>query len=1714
MTQNLSGTPLYPFCADYSAIATCLFAIQDAEAAGTLNNDSTAQEMLRIFDQDSLRKLYLRTLLILRNISGGTAILPGDFDPVDFLEKDFDSNESADGQTSIFQNVLENDVFFQQAYFSAFLDTRNSGYSSRFQTILNIFAEFCSRSSEISNVENMALSNALVLVLEAFDDIQQYLISAGLNPCNSVDNYLNNSSSLYLQAAGSDGAGGIPEGIHLRWSLAGNIGSNHLLKGDYDSASGFGYNQPNDYIQVSRTPYANAVRTVIDFDKDVPVIDQMNKTWNYIITQDINGQTVYNRIRLSFTDADLYNQLAAIIDPQSNVLGFLSRYTGIILLEIKNKSLYMAGFDFQKDAGSGIAVLKIETESVIENTSDAAGGTIYSRKTMLLDDVSGADESISAENIWKIRLKKSANGYLQRFYFETYHDFLITRTETAWSPVGDRGFSLSLIDSEVFDRLETSAYPVDQVWPQFNEGTTVKVANYRDKWLTSRPDEPSIKEIVTRYLDLSDTDSRAEDIFKQEDAGPGDPGFIVSYLDVLHMLAIDYHIARMLGMAHIDVFSGGAVTDKFIYRVTYSNRVSMGSEQRAIYTYMSLPTSKLDKLIPEKPAINPISYTAPADDEIGNNTFDGDGYAKTDDLRFINISRAPFSDEIPGYDFFADIASVDNHNVFITPKPVFYGIEYRPANQSKYVKPEITAAPANMGTVYHAYDIDYPQTGIPETVPVPDNVTSLYHHLERQEGVHFYAIYGISWFARASALSEEAATNATHFTPKNRLLPPSDVAVQYIQKENTLLFTTATEQAWYQGRSLAFPGQDTGLTRVTFNWVDIIDITQLQGSSVQELATVVRPDKIDVFFGLQMPSEITGLIRYIQPVSGAALQLSLFTAGYQQIDGTTISPVIAQGDFSRFTDSLLTTPEGKFRVIRVDPGTDGPIITIEKAAIHQNTESEDVANYYGLQTSYLSPGINSRFSMVENLNNTANWKPVNADIALTSLTDINNPVIETSVDTAGNISKYWIGGINANAIITPLFSQIGSDDDMPGYYKVEFGTGVTLATNPQFNLPFDPQNPLLNPPGQLNKAHVEWYKGNIRIPFGTGGAAKKTIEVMRIEQSDTLILYVYDPEYLDTPIMTSSVSTPTVAVNFHPGYRAYLFAEPASASVFNQSNILPTGADNSRKTLIGLQTVGTKINESWFRSGVSIPAVMLARKMETPVQPDAPITARSGVSSQQPNFAKTSGTSILKTNAFARSFATVMEAPTIVGLKVRPDATSKAAFTFDIRISAGTDGLPRSPFGFVFFRTSQDDILNALYNSTTITQIKASLAGPDTDAYYDQRFWELASLVFNPGNPGQFNVLGVEPHVYGFPAPDKTGLVIDSDSIPVKTAKYRAAIESTFLPLTQQTPINAFIKEGLQTENKEPKIRDINGNMLDPSNPDFDPFPMIRKYSTEAEPGTTFIRFTDYSLRASSDKLYFYAGAEVTSQLVRGTLSVFTEPVYTLQSLPPETPLIRTFTVGNAVSAGTPPLFIDFQLSPFSPEDRISLIRIYRTNDMSKAGALQTMDSHVDIPVNGISTTGYQIRDTLSDIVPFPAGETFYYRLAAVRIINNEFDLAEEIISAGSAITAVKIIDTVNPPAPNIIYHPESNSLSWTATTNNGIYYLYRQNKSGNWEKISTIQPGSQVIDVTYPFSAPLSFIDTDGNAIYPRFKVKVENASGLLNLTDKELTIKPVNIN
>lgn len=1649
----------YAFLAGYSSTLNCLQSIEQQELNGGFSANPALLVRLRTFENDVLKKLYNTSIGVLKTITGySDGTIPGDFEDGDYSSIDFSTGSP--GNPGVLGDFVRTD-FLTADFWTGNLGSISTGYSARLAYILEMFGVFGNHMSEISEADKYALDFALIQFLDSFDGLKDYLDQQGMNPCEDAP-YQNNSQSLYLQAVGSDGSNGIPQGTLLRWSLAGDLADKHLPQGDYvtPGAATSGYNQPGDYISLQRTPYASPVKHMLDFESAVPFINHQAKRWSYVTTVTLNDQTFTSRASLTFPDATAYDQLAATLNPQTNAFEFLKRYEGTLELAVSGKTSFSVEFDFRNKQAGNSSVFKLDVLS-----TSAQGETLNIRQTVATDPDAPLVKTVLGDNISRIKLLKSSGGYLQSFSFETYDDFLGSRAAADWTSLGEN-FGLTLSNEQAFERLEASSYPIDNRWPQYNEGTRVRVANYQDKWGVSRPNDPSIKDTVAQYLGLSETDPRAMGTIKDETAGQDAPEMSVSYLDVLNLMATDFHVARMLGLGHIDVQPAAAAIERFIYKISYAARKAPDLTDTAVHHYMSLPTAKADSRRPEKPAIRLLSYGLPVNNGSSKSLFDTDGYTPIADVRLVNIGREASSYEQANEENFEDLSLVENFNNYENTKAIFYGIEYRPDSQSAFVKPEITNDKSSAHP-YYAYDDNYPD-GVPESVPVPDNADSLYIHFEQQEGVHQYAIYGLDWFSRASLTSDQAITNPTVFPVKNTLLPPADIAVQYVQKEAPLLFTTQTEQDWLSGRDAAFPGQDTGFSRVNFNWLDITDISHL--SDMDALGSkIIKADQVKAYFKPGELQEITGSIKNILPVAGAAHLLMLQTSGYQLLDGSMITPAISADEYPKFTGSQLTTTAGTFKVTAIAAGTEGPVITIEKNTETDRVESSDEPGSYATTEKYNSPEAGSRFSLVENLADPANWSPVAGAVSLIDFGNASLSEVETSTDDEGNETKYLVGGISGSASIVPLDADGDGQPDMPGYYKVSFEPGISLAAHPQYNPPFDPASPGSNPPFALNGPHVEWYKGLIRIPVENSDE-KKLMEVMRIVQSSPLVLYAYDADYQNEQVQMSSTGTDLVSgVNFHPGYKAYFYAEPLPDHTFNAASLLPSGTENSKKTLIGLQSCQNAGAGTGFSSRLSLPAILLSRRIEEPVEP---------------------------------------EAPTAYGLKVRPDATGKAAFTMDIKIAPAADGSVRNPFGLSFYRTNQEDVLYALYKPETVVAILNDLEELTTDLYYNQRFLELANLTFDPDQPGGFKVYDAQPSPYGFPLPDKEGLTFSSDTLALKIEKLESAIRSTLLPLTEQTPVLSFIKTGLQTENKVPRIRNLDGQLLDPSQPGFDPFPMIRKFTKDGEANATYVRFTDYTLNAASRNLYFYACAETTNQLIVGPVSGFTGPVSILHTLPVETPVFRKYSIGTAAAQDSP-LSITFQVSPFSPADNVSKISIYRSLSEAKAVSLQAMMVPFEIDLTGQDLSlGIEVTDSFADLEKIPFGETVYYRLAAVRTIVNEFEQPENVLSAGSAPVAIRLIDPVNPEAPELSYEAANNTLSWIPTAYNGTYYLYKQNQRGNWEKLSTVVPVNTVLPAAYILPSPLIQQDEDGNRVYNRFKVKVENSSGLLNLVDKELTI------
>lgn len=1648
------------YSSDYTQIADCLLAIQALDDSGKLNSHAKLLHSLRLLERDVLKKLYLITIKVLK-----VAISQESIDHSDGEVKTDAPVVPSLKYEDYFYGDFEGEDFLFDDFYVGFIDTIGRGYGAIFRSILNMLDKISSYP-DISYTEEdrYALNEALEAVISAFKVIKALLIDLGLNPCTNYNQtYLNNTDGIYLQVAGSDGNIGVAEGFHLRWSFTGVLGDNHLAKGDYYNGQNgalSNFNRPDDYVRVFRTPSSGAVVSTLNLELNRPVINFQTSQWTYTINNMVNGAKISSRITITFENPDAYRQLAKTIDPRVNYYRFLNSYLEIISIEVEGKTSYQVGV-FSKNTDTGRSFLKMQAYSKVAEDDE---NVIQTRKTIFHDNTDGQIGEITADNIVKVSVKKSPSVDLKYFSFAAYHDLLITRQDTDWTEVGN-GFAISLNDNIVFDRLENPNYPIDHLWPHYNDGTTVRVANYQHKWLTSRPDSPSVKLVLEKYLQLSHTDPRAEEVINNVNTAQDNEGFTISYLDIINMQALDYHFARMLGLGHIDNEDGS-----YFYQVRYTNKNSLGSTGMSSYVYTSLPVSKTDYVLPEVPRMRPVAYQFLGDNDNMNELLDENGYAKFDYTRVVNIGRLPFSSELVDHNFFADLSAVENHNIFQYPKPVLYGLEYRAENQSRYVKPEITSSVAIGEHRYYAYDQTNTQ-GVLEAEPLRDDVLSLFTHFEREEGKHYYALYGINWFSRASALSQEVETDSTKFNAVNSLLPPSDVTVQYIQKEDPLLFTTTTEQYWLSGRKQTFAGQDTNFTRVTFNWLDILDATRLINQSAPQLNTLIKADHVKAYFNPELPLTITGQIKNVIQEPNSEKLIRLVIGSYNQIDGTVVKPDVSPDVFFKFKNSLLTTSNGKYRVENIVNGSAGAEIIVEFITESKVVDDENEPGAYSTQRFSSVPEIGSKFTLAENLSSPSNWEPIAEMVKLLSFADVNNPVIERTTDSEGKETTYWIGGIHNHAVVTPLF---GSEypEGLLGYYKVTFDINGILDEHTQINLPYDVNNPDKNSPEQLQKAHVEWYKGLIRIPTIKEDPEPKLLEVIRIEETHPLELYVYDPNYLEDPIKNSGHTELTVPVNFHPGYRVYFFPETGPGRVFNRTSIHPVGDNNDKRTQFGLQTIDSRLESNDNVSAISLPAILLSRKIEEPIQFGVPQT---------------------------------------FGMKVRPDATGKAAFTFDVKIEPTINGIKRSPFGFMFYRTTNEDVLEALYEPATINQILNTINELHDDPFYNQRYLELVNLIFDPANSGFFKEFPATPNPYGFPVPDKVGLVNAEDNLLIKKQKYFGAIQSTLLPLTEQPPILNFIKQGLQTENAVPSIRDLEGNLLEASDPAFNPFPMIRQFSKPSQPNTTSIRFTDYSLSGASRRLYFFAGVEVTNQLEPGVLSPFTGPVTILHTLPSAAPIMTRFAIDLSSFSSQSGATVTFNIAPMSPEDRISKIRIYRSKDIDDTISLQNMDYHVDRDVIFNPLEDHVITDDFGDLSIAPLGDRLYYRMAGIRTIINENGEEEDVLSLATKVIAITLPAYLSPEAPELAYDQADNKLTWSSTATKAKYFVFKQNNRGNWERVSEAIESDSTSPMEYVLPSPLPAVDEDGDKLYYRYKIQVQNSSGLVNLTDKEYTIPSV---
>jgi hypothetical protein len=1498
------------------------------------------------------------------------------------------------------------------------------------------------------------------------------------------------SPYIYLQNAGSTGADMTVPGFHLRWDLLRRLGEQHLPKGNLTTQPGYAtniaYNRNDDFVRIYRMPFKDDFGVQVNFTTAPTSLNETGAvrewTWSGLIPSP--GRT--SAIVLRFADVNLYNILRATINPMVNPQQFIQQYTGRLEARVAGKLSYLVLFGL---GGSQAGKLRAELIG-LPDALDLTSRRISCRS----QHTTASNARQICENIEYVRFDYSGGTYPTSIRLAAYEDYLYA-TAPQWQHIGN--FSLDDGNSDnnaaVYRALEdTTRFTVNARWPKFNEtGSagefTVSVPNYKSRWTNT---QEGLKQAVVTYLDASRTDVEANVILPNTGGDPTDTSTTeVSYLDMLNFVALDFHVARMLGLGTIDPLGRELERNDYVYLMQYVTTAQLENEVPGLVThyYMTPPARMSTFKRPPAPVQLPITYGLGSDHcGVASGPTNAQGYAPNTNLRYININRDKFRHELPFENFFATPAIFCTCNETV---PVMFGLEYAagPNNTGTWVRPELS------------HDTNYTDPGgILETAPIPDtgNAT-VYTHGETQSGIHHYALYSINWFSRVSLVSNHQQTDATVFPVINRMLPPFNLAIQLIQREPALLFTTQAEQ----NKRNAITTSDKTLMRALFDWNHIHNRAYQYADKAQLLFRTQAPHVVrgEITTG---PGSIT-VDTFTHTVLIKTQPYTIFSTNPAQV----VQPNVANAtEAQRYVGARCVIDGEPFIVDSIVSYGNNPFIRLKQ--IRQTISADPNGdNTFCTLENWISPQEGKRFIMVENLDQVSSWdKVLTKTVALTQFSPVHT---ETITYPDGQIVTETIGGLTDTATISHIWDTDPNISSMfpPGVPPAtQVPTGGYLVT---FNV-----KQLTNHPDP----EVSYYQGLLRVRDVNGDI--KELQVLEINNSgSTLILKAADPSFAlkinpgtgkfiwlsgnferETGVLETAVGAGKF-VNYHPSYRAYFYAD----APFAEPAILPAFGEGTRQTYIGIRAMDTVNNR---QSYIATPAVLLALELNDPVAPLIPP---------------------------APLFAT------------RPNYYGKATYTFDLQV--------QQPFALLFFRASDRTILDQLYKPATVTTIINALAAlPPADAAFNTLRWrELANMVTEAGTGlfKQYTVSGyrfpipdnnkyaipdplVLPVVYPFTAgtvpPGSTAVVPGTNGMTMADI-VKDAIDGAFLPLTEEPAVYSQLKATtLQTSGRKPRINDDSGRRLPITDPRYDAAPMAIRYEKSgmitllqgnANYGNTsnqrFVRFTDYTLDGGAINQYFYFAAEMSNRLEFSERSEIIGPIQLVNARPAETPGIKTVHVAESSTVLNRPPGVKFELNDYVESEGIKKIAIFRATQADDALSVRTMKfvKFVD--------AGQELTDDFTDLTFPPYGELIYYRLAAQREIRNEQNLPELIPSQPTDKVMVTIIDNINPPPAEITTSytavtspaPQLNNVvfNWNATCYNGTYHLYKMTASGNWEKIHTLVPGTTLpatiaLSATTFGSANLPKTDSDGNTIYHRFKVQAVNSSGLVNITEREITL------
>ncbi|MDP5201118.1 hypothetical protein [Flavobacterium sp. DG2-3] len=1459
-----------------------------------------------------------------------------------------------------------------------------------------------------------------------------------------------NLQSTYLQiaAAGSRGIDST-KGIHLRWTLAGKLGQNHLPKGELytGESSNLSFNKPEDFVKVYRAPYTKISQN-IDLTQNPNVVDNKKALWIY---KTANPQ---RSVYVNFLDTKKYKTIRVTIDPLTNPTAFMQLYgNSLVEIETKTDLFFAAELDFSSSNNS--KNVKLETLSVAENKITAAK-CVTNRKTYTSAQLNNPIRLV-AENGRSIRFKAS-NCLLKSVQLEFYSDFITNANANGdWFLKGKYG--LTKDDFKVFEQLEPKLNAVHGKWLKFNDGEYVNIKNYHTKW--NRPtvendiSDENIKSIVSKYISLSE---KPENPTAEKEIPFGDKIPVnepkegeqqvyaenltkVSYLDLLNIAANDYHVARMLGLGCLDldeeVYDG-----EYIYLTEYTTFGSLedgiiGEEVQ--HLSMSIPTSINTERMPLPVQLSKIvpGLNVDADENPNARITDANGYSFDGKKRFVSL----FMDDVMDYDvidpkskndFFQSSLEYDGSSFTF---PVYLGIDYKIATETTWTE--------------LSYDVEYKSVNQNlkesnyETVPIiiPESGKSILNAIQEKTGdnLYIYQGYGINIFSRASAGRQISIRS--DIKPANNLMPPSNINALLVTEEKPLMFTSLSEQQLLS----KITGSDKTLVRMMFDYnssQELISYPIPEEMTAQDAEidkNSIFPDDKEIFadhFKLYykdgLPEVEYGQIDDIVDSSADNLTSIVKIREYKiTSSGQQVKIGLDNTNKARFNAGILTIGDENYLIqnIQVEFKKDDKnndvfdyaLVEVLKKEVTDKLHADGDATIDSEQIKSIKMPESKLCTLVQNMQTAANWhQPEMAfDVQYpANLNVIHREAIDHSNENGNNLQLEKTRGIWQDAVIERVL-EVSYEMNADGSYKLnqekdpiklddEKHLGLYKITFPGFNLPQHTQFK------SEKENSVEWSNGVVRLftksAMQLGNTvpvkSRKEFKVYKTENIGTtgdLVLYIDDPDFklgdyiaqtMDEnydEILGAVNTIPdedyvSQSVNYYPSYKVYLYADPASG--ITAQNIQPRENESTHYSIFGISTHAIQPKFE-YKSKISIPCPMYAVKVEKTEKPKEII-----------------GGSLYAT---------------------RPDFYNRSSYTFTTEYAAESG---RKPYGLLHYRANDEDFLNILYKPETVSTIREELdkLGGNDEVSFKERWNDF--LDFDAlAQRGHYKTLPEnDPDKnYQFPLPNneefiklvndfikwhnstldkttkKAEKIISLESLnqvlisvdegvqqPLLAIHFvQEAIQAAFVPLTEVPVVYEHIKGNDYIPiNKKQTIKDKNGNALKPTDSDFDIAPMMKVISDSENK----VQFTDFNLDGNSQNVYFYAVREMDIKMNFGLFSDFIGPVKLVASTPPKTPEIkRIMPILENQVLGIKPA-VQIELNAYQPQYKIKKINIYRAETMLEAQSIRTMKLAKEIVIDENTLSAnfenvWTVYDDFEDLEYVPFGDGLFYRITVSKEI-------------------------------------------------------------------------------------------------------------------------------